>query len=126
MSYVFYNPNPSGKRVGDCVIRAIAKLTGRTWEEAYVAVTAQGFTAHDMPSSNAVWGEYLRSIGYVRNILPNTCPDCYTVKAFCAEHPRGAYLLATGTHAVTAIDGNYYDAWDSGDETPIYYFSKGA
>ena len=72
MAYVFYNPNPSGKRVGDCVIRAIAKLTDRTWEEAYVAVTAQGFTAHDMPSSNAVWGEYLRSIGYVRNIFPNT------------------------------------------------------
>lgn len=29
MSFIFYNPNPSGKRTGDCVIRAIAKATGQ-------------------------------------------------------------------------------------------------
>ena len=25
--FVNYNPNPAGKSVGDCVVRAIAKLT---------------------------------------------------------------------------------------------------
>ena len=40
------------------------------------------------------------------------------------DNPEGKYLLATGTHVVTVIDGDYYDTWDSGDEIPIYYFTK--
>ena len=66
--YVFYNPNPSGKRVGDCVIRAIAKLTGRTWEETYIGVASQGFAAHDMPSSGA-WLCAERSAEYLPRLL---------------------------------------------------------
>ena len=64
------------------------------------------------------------SQGYNRYVIPNTCPDCYSVKQFCEEHPHGKYLLATGTHVVTCIDGDYYDTWNSGDEIPIYYFTK--
>lgn len=29
MAFIKYNANPSNNRVGDCVIRAISKLTGR-------------------------------------------------------------------------------------------------
>lgn len=78
----------------------------------------------DMPSSNAVWGEYLKRNGFTRHIIPDTCPSCYTVGAFCEDHPYGAYMLATGTHVVAVIDGNYIDTWDSGNEIPIYYWKK--
>ena len=78
----------------------------------------------DMPSSNHVWGAYLMSKGFERHIIPNTCPDCYTVKDFCEEHPEGTYILATGSHVVAVIDGDYYDTWDSGDEIPIYFWEE--
>lgn len=78
----------------------------------------------DMPSSNAVWSSYLMLNGYKRYAIPNTCPYCYTIKQFTFDHPYGRYLLATGSHVVTAINGNYYDAWDSGNEIPIYYWTK--
>lgn len=39
-------------------------------------------------------------------------------------YPRGTYVIGTGTHAVCVIDGNYYDAWDSGEETPTYFYRK--
>lgn len=78
----------------------------------------------DMPSSNAVWGAYLKSLGFKRYIIPNECPDCYTVSDFAKEHSSGVYILATGTHVVTVKDGDYYDTWDSGKEIPIYYFVK--
>lgn len=123
--FVYYNPNPTGKRVGDCVIRALAKLTGSDWETAYFGVVAEGLILHDMPSSNHVWGKYLKRHGYKQVTLPDTCPDCYTVKAFCDEHTKGSYLLATGSHVVAVVDGDYYDTWDSGDEIPAYYFVKG-
>lgn len=79
---------------------------------------------HDMPSSNAVWGAYLIDLGYKRYVIPNVCPACFTIRQFCELHPKGKYLLATGTHVVTVIDGDYYDTWDSGDEVPVYYFTK--
>lgn len=123
--YVFFNPNPRGALVGDCVIRAISKLTGRGWEETYLDVAIQGFMMKDMPTSNNVWGAFLRSKGYSQHVLPNTCPDCYTVKDFCNDFPNGKFMLATGSHVIAVEDGNYYDSWDSGSETPIYFWRKG-
>jgi len=122
--YTYYNPNPKGKSVGDCVVRAISKITGMTWDKAFAELCDVAYDEKDMPSSNQVWGEYLRQIGYRRYIVPDTCPDCYTVRDFCYEHPIGVYVLATGSHVVAVIDGSYYDSWDSGEEVPIYYWKE--
>lgn len=124
MAWRFYNPNPDFNFVGDCVIRAISLAVDKDWDPVYLGMTVKGYELKDMPSSNAVWGAYLRSKGFKRYIVPNTCPDCYTVKEFCEDYPDGIYVLCTGTHAVTVIDGDYYDSWDSGNEYPIYYFKK--
>ena len=43
MAYRYFNPNPSGKKVGDCVIRGISFLTSQDWEETYLTVAMQGF-----------------------------------------------------------------------------------
>lgn len=122
--YKHYNPNPRNKLTNDCVVRAICKLLGLSWNESYLRLVNQGYIEKDMPDTNSVWGAFLSSVGYRRHIIPNSCPDCYTVRDFCAEHPYGAYLLATGKHVVTVIDGDYYDAWDSGMEVPVYYWKK--
>lgn len=123
MSYIFYNPNPLGKRVGDCVIRAISKLTGFSWDKVYLGITTAGYELCDMPSSNAVWAAYLKKLGYRRFLIPDTCPNSYTVRDFCKDNQRGKFLLATGSHVVTITDGDYFDAWDSGDEIPIFFWS---
>lgn len=122
--YKFFNPNPAKKLVGDCVIRAICKLTGDDWETTYMHVIVQGYKMFDMPSSNTVWGSYLKSIGYSRSIIPDTCPECFTLKDFCTEYPQGKYLVATGSHVIAVEDGDYYDTWDSGDEIPLYFWRK--
>lgn len=120
--YVYFNPNPKDKLVGDCVVRGISKVTGLTWNEAYIGICMCGYDAKDMPSSNDVWGSFLYSRGFRRYLLPDTCPYCYTVKDFCDNHPVGIFLLATGSHVVAVEDGDYYDAWDSGNEVPMYYW----
>ena len=124
MSYVYYNPNPAGIIVGDCVIRALAKVLEYDWDKVYCDLVIQGFVLKDLPSSNDVWGAYIRDKGFKVKPLPDTCPKCYTVKQFVEEHNRGTYILATGTHVVAVIDGRYYDTWDSGNEIPVYYFTK--
>lgn len=124
--FKYYNPNPYRNLVGDCVIRAISKATDQTWEDTYLDVAMLGYQLKDMPSSNEVWNAYLTGKkGFKRKMIPNTCPDCYTVRDFCEEHPKGEYILATGSHVVAVSQGCYFDTWDSGNTNPIYYYYKG-
>ena len=124
MSWIYYNPNPKNNLVGDCVVRALTLALTTDWDKAYTDVSAQGFQMKDMPSANETWGALLRRNGFKRYVIPNECPDCYTVEDFCKDHPYGLFVLATGTHVVTCVNGHYYDSWDSGNKIPIYYFMK--
>lgn len=124
MAFVFYNPNPSKKLVGDCVVRGISKLTGQEWKNVLLDLFVESYRMNDIPSSNAVWGSFLYNRGYRPHTIPNTCPNCYSVKQFCSDNPSGSFLLATGSHVIAVKDGDYFDTWDSGDEVPITYWRK--
>lgn len=122
--YKYYNPNPAHQYTGDCVIRAISKLMNQSWMKTYLMICLQGGMMYQMPSTNTVWGQYLLNNGYRRYIIPDTCPECYTVKDFCKDHPYGKYLLALDGHVIAVIDGDYYDTGDSGNELPLFYWRK--
>ena len=122
--YSYYNANPYKIRVGDCVIRAISKALNQSWEDTYIDLTIQGYIMGDLLSSNAVWNAYLKGKGFIRDIISNDCPECYTINDFCEEYPQGVYVIGTGSHAVCVIDGTIFDTWQSGDETPIYFYRK--
>ena len=124
MSYIWYNANPQGRNVGDCVIRALSKALNQSWDATYIALALQGYMMGDMPSANAVWGAYLRHKGFARHLIPDDCPDDYTVADFAADNPNGVYILALSGHVVCVINGDIYDTWNSGNEIPIYYWTK--
>ena len=105
-------------------VRAISTVLDQDWDQTYIDLCLQGYLMSDMPSANEVWGAYLRTKGYKRGIFSDACPECYTVRDFCRENPRGRYILALTGHVVAVIDGKYYDTWDSGDRIPIYYWQR--
>ena len=122
--YVFFNNNPKGLKIGDCVVRAISAALTQPWERTYIDLCIEGFMFSDMPNSNAIWASYLRSKGFKKYVIPDTCPDCYTVSQFAEEHPEGTFIVATGSHVVCVKEGRILDSWDSSMEIPTYYFIK--
>lgn len=124
MGYIQYNPNPVGRKVGDCAVRAIAKALKIDWETAYVILMTNGYSMGDMPSADSVWGAVLRQNGFYRKAIPNRCPDCYTAEDFCEDHPRGTFVLGFGGHVATVVDGDLYDSWDSSREIPQFFWYR--
>ena len=120
--FIEYNANPRGITTGDCVIRAISKALDTDWEKVYMALTVKGLEKAMWGDTNAVWEKYLRENGFEQHVLPDTCPDCYTIADFADDHRTGTFIVATGSHVVTVQDGNYFDSWDSGNLIPSYYF----
>ena len=116
-----WNPNPTDRRVGDCAVRAVAKAFDISWDEAYCRLCAEGYAIKDMPNANAIWGALLHENGFQKEAAPDDLPG-YTLEQFCADHPRGLYVVATSGHVVTVDDGKCWDSWDSTQEIPIYYY----
>lgn len=124
MAYVKYNPNPTMRNVGDCAVRAISKALRMDWETAFAILSMYAYQLCDMPSSDAVWGAVLSNNGFKRKSIPSTCPNCYTAKDFCRDNPQGTYVLGFGGHTATVTDGDLYDAWDSSNEVPQFYWEE--
>lgn len=124
MGYIYYNPNPKGKKTTDCVIRMLTQIYGMTWEEAYLELSKVVLAEYEMPSSNYIWEKYLLTHGFSKKLLPNYCPDCTSIRRFSEIMPDDIYVACTGSHVVAVVGGNYYDAWDSGDEVVAYYFER--
>lgn len=122
--WIPYNPNPSNNRVEDCVLRAICAATGANWKDVHVELAALSYELDDVQIGNAVWRAYMLRHGFFLHAIENHCPACYTVGDFADDHPKGVYVLGTGTHAVCVVDGNVLDLFDSRAECPIYYYSK--
>lgn len=119
-----YLNNPHGRRVGDCTVRAVAKAIGSDWERAYAELALAGFVLGDMPSGNAVVNSVLKQYGFKRSVIPDTCPDCYTIGDFATDHPEGTYVVGSGNHMVCIEDGTVWDSWDSRGESAIFYWEE--
>lgn len=123
--YKFYNPNPLGRKtVGDCSVRAISKALGISWDEAHDLLSDMSKKMGSVMSDNDVISAVLRMHGFYKENLPWVCKDCYTVKEFARDNPVGTYVVGTGSHVVTIINGDYFDTWRSGDESILYFWTR--
>lgn len=116
------NPNPGGKHVPDCVIRAICIALNKPWLEVSDELYSVARREYSVTCDDHIWGRYLYSLGFEPFLLPESCTGCTTIERFSKLYPIGIYIIGTGKHAVAVIDGNYYDDWDSGNEIPSFFW----
>lgn len=123
--FIAYNPNPvRNDGVGDCAVRAVAKATDLTWEQAYTELSTTGFLMGDVMNSDQVLAAVLRKHGFVRGSVEESCPDCYSIADFARDNPDGKYVVKSNNHVTTIIDGNIFDAWDSSQRVPLWFWKK--
>ena len=120
----YFQPNPLKISVGDCTVRALCAATGMDWYTAHKALCDLSADLADMPSADRVFKALLEQFGFSKQRLIDQCPDCFTVSDFAREHPHGIYILGPHEHVVTVINGDWWDAWDSGSTVPSYFFKR--
>ena len=119
-----FQPNPFNISTSDCTVRAVCAVTGLDWRTAHRILCELSGELGEMPDRNRSWWAFLRAIGFTQFRLIDTCPDCYTVEDFADEHPHGVYVVGTGNHVVTIVDGTVFDSWDSRREIVSYFWSE--
>ena len=121
-TYRYYQPNPTGRKTRDCVIRAVSAALNMSWDDAFDIIADRAKAMGETMDENAVYGSILRQCGFYRMVPPNTCPDCFTARDFCLSHPYGVYVLGFTGHVAAVIDGQVWDSFDSSDEIVTYYW----
>lgn len=122
--WIDYNPNPEGRRIDDCAIRALCKALDVSWDEASVMLSAKSLALKTTQNDKATVNAVLHQRGFRRELIPDTCPDCYTAEDFCMDNPVGLFLLCFDHHIAVVEGGHLFDSWDSSREIPIFYWYR--
>lgn len=109
--YVYYNRNPDGERINDCVTRAISLATGLPYEDI----------ARKLVLTAELWGCDKLCLSCYHHLLDDVFRfkrvyvDGMTVDEFTEEYSYGTYLLRGEGHLLCVIDGVDYDIFKSTD-----------
>lgn len=124
--FTYYNANPKGRHVGDCVIRALSVTPGYDWYKAYDELCALGRELTCSPNWELVWDAWLKSHGYVQCKQPKRANGkLYMLREFvCSD------LISDDDIAIVSISGHMtaikgrkiQDIWDCAEYKVRRYY----
>lgn len=122
--FVFYNPNPDGDFMHDCVIRAYSFFLGMTWKaaalDAFRYCIEHGFVRFNYPS---VYNKYLESKGYVRHRVPRKGMTVGQFRDEFAEEGK-CYILSCPKHFTLIFCKDILDIGDCSKLRVIAYWVR--
>lgn len=121
----FHNENPNNSRAADCVFRAIATATGKTWEEVFKGLCEVALEKKLAPNEDACYEEYLKRLGWVKQKQPRHSDNTkFTGVEFAEAHHETA-ICKIGCHHISCCkEGKFWDTWDCTDRTIGNYWRK--
>ena len=114
-----YNPNPKGKNIGDCTLRAYCAAFNISWEEAFdvaSAIAKENGSLIQYVADKVLTEHFECTLDDKYNKKTIKPKERITVSEFATTHPYGIYILHMRNHLVTLRNGEYWDSWDSGDK----------
>lgn len=122
-----FNPNPKGKNVNDCSIRAYCAANDMKWDEAFDLACKVAKEEKDIINAGKVCHKILTEhLGWTLNEESKKVKtkDRITVQEFALTHNYGTYVLMCRSHAVVVSNGFIYDSWDSGSKKMHYFYER--
>ena len=128
----YYNANPKDRRTADCVLRAIATSTGKSWDEVLDGLVEISHKYKVMVNDTPCYDRYLQSLGYSKMAQPRKGDNTkYTGEEFCRDY-LGKFCLAEydvvahigGNHIVAIVDRKVVDIWNSTYKTIGNYWIR--
>lgn len=123
--FKFYNANPKNRRSDDCVIRAIATATDKSWEEVLQGLFEIALKEKRILSEVECYGKYLVKLGWTKQKQPRKSDNTkFTGREFVTQFKGVAIAHIGGHHIVCIKGGKVWDTWDSTDGCIGNYWVK--
>lgn len=117
----------SGRKgsAGDCVCRAIAIATGKSYDDVYRELAKANKAAGGKASARnglfrSVYEAYLNDLGWVWHSAPKF--DGRKAKHY--DMPNGVVIVRMARHVACVKDGIVHDTWDSRKKMVYGYWAK--
>lgn len=122
--FVKYNANPNNEMQPDCLVRAMAMVTERTYDETLLGL-AKLMLKHDRDFRyEDVWNRIMFNLGYRKLVVkhkPTLNKWCESTKMLPNDC---AILTVTNNHAIAVKHGKFYDNFDSGRRKVVFVYVK--
>lgn len=112
IEYRKVNLNPSGKKTGDCVIRAVAGALNISWSKALDELTTVAQEIHDCPTMKATFDLLLTRNGFVKMPMPKINGRRVKLADAADFLGKGNHVVGVIGHVAHVKDGVLNDTWD--------------
>ncbi len=124
MEYLKTNPHPKGKKIGDCVVRAIAVAEARKWSDVYKELCDIGAEIYNMPNSKEVYGTLLERNGWKKQKMPKDSNGRRIKLRDFARDKKGLFIAHVVSHLTVVENGTILDTWNCGHKCVGNYFTR--
>ena len=126
MAYINYNANPKGLKTGDCVIRALSKATGKSWDEVYTELFEIAFKKKRLPNEDSVYKVFLKNNNFIESpARRNECGKMISVEEFSKNVDGDTmYIIQTRKHLTVVMNNDIYDTWNTSKEKAGKFYFK--
>ena len=112
---IFYNAHPEGKRVGDCVKRAISLVAEMDYHQVQLELNRyKKITGAKKYNSNYNPHKYCENVLKMEKLSfpAQAGKSRMNGDRFTRAYPKGRYILNMAGHWTACVDGKIYDTWD--------------
>lgn len=125
MEFYKSNPHPTGKKIGDCVIRAIVIAEEKEWIDVYKELCEIGAEIFDLPNTKPVYEAYLKKHGWEKQKMPkHENGKRMKLREFTDTTKHKLFIANVVKHIATIKNGELLDSWNCGHKCIGNYYIK--
>lgn len=114
-----FTTNPKHE-TSDCAIRSFANAEGKEWREVAEEIFQMALDEFLMPNDFSIISKYAEKHGYEEGYVFPDNP--INVEQFAQKHSTGKWVVLLEDHAMSVIDGDWYDLVDCSEYPVVSYW----